>query len=105
MSTAAVRRYWTKLAEGGCLITGRPAQIAHAHGGSIVERTHEPKAKGRKLSRLDWLVLPLAPEIHAELDANVAAWEKKYGPQAYWIDVLCKLYRADLWALAQVGRK
>jgi len=101
----AVRRYWTKLADSGCLITGRPAQIAHCHGGSIVERMQEPKAKGKKLARLDWLVLPLCPEEHTMLDRDVATWERLRGPQAYWIDVLCKRYGVDLWMLAQVGRK
>jgi hypothetical protein len=104
-ATAAQRRYWSLLAERGCLLCGNPAQIAHAHSGSIVERMQEPKAKGKKLQRLDWLVLPLCPSCHAELDADVRAWESKHGTQASMIDRLCVLYEMDLWTMAQEGRK
>jgi hypothetical protein len=94
------------LAGIGCIVHGGcPAQIAHAHNGSIRERMGEPKAKGKKLARYDWLVLPLCPALHAELDANVLAWEAKYGTQAEWIDLLCHRLGRDLWALARAGRK
>lgn len=109
MATAAVKRYWTRLVEGGCIITGRPAEIAHCHGGSIVERMGEPKAKGKKLPRYDWLVLPLAPEYHRigpyALDWCVEAWESRNGSQASHIDRLCERFGLDLWALANEGRK
>lgn len=104
MATAEVRRYWSRLVDGGCLICGGPAEIAHAHGGSMVERTNEPKAKGRKLPRWDWLALPLCPAHHRlgphALDNNVAAWERLYGRQADHIDALCKRFDLDLWTLS-----
>lgn len=108
MSTAIVRRYWNALIFDGCIITGREAEIAHAHGGSIVERMQEPKAKGKKLPRYDWLVLPLSPELHRigplALDLDVAAWERRNGTQAEWIDRLAKKHGLPLWALAQSRR-
>ena len=105
MSTAAVRRHWARVAALGCWNDGRPAQIAHAHSGSIVERMQEPKAKGRKLPRYDWLVIPLCPECHAELDANVKAWEEKYWSQALIIDRQCQRFGVNLWQKANDGRK
>lgn len=111
MATAAVERYWAHLVMDGCLITGGPAEIAHCHGGSIVERMGE-KAKGVKLPRMDWLVLPLDPRLHRlhssalrrqgfiALDYDVEAWEAKYGRQADHIDGLCARYDLDLWNLA-----
>ena len=110
MSTAAVRRYWNRLVQRGCLVCGGPAEIAHTHGGSIVERMQEPKAKGKKLARYDWLVLPLCPRHGRDpypgaLDSSVEEWENEYGPQAMYIDAFCHEYGLDLWSLANDGRK
>ena len=110
MTTAAIRRYWTRLAARGCLICGAPAEIAHAHGGSIVECMQEPKAKGKKLPRYDWLALPLCPQHGREpyphaLDTNVRAWEARFGEQAWWIDRLCVEYGVCLWELAGINRR
>jgi hypothetical protein len=104
-SIVSVKAYWQKLVEGGCLICRRPAEVAHAHGGSIVERMGEPKAKGKKLPRYDWLVLALCPEHHRlhnqALDLDVKAWERHHGAQANWIDYLAALHGLDLWKLAK----
>jgi len=104
MTTAAQRRYWTALVRDGCVLCGAPAEIAHAHGGSIVERMQEPKAKGVKLERYDWLVLPLCPAHHRSeagcLDNSPRAWEAVHGEQAAWIDLLCHRHGLDLWRLA-----
>lgn len=109
MASAAVKRYWSQVAALGCCICGGPAEIAHAHGGSIVEKMGEPKAKGRKLPRYDWLVLPLCPPHHRGnrgLDiAGGHIWETWHGPQVGHIDRLIQQLGLDVWALAQVGRK
>ena len=105
MSTAAVREYWDRVAALGCVICKMPATIAHAHGGSIVERMKEPKAKGRKLPRYDWLVIPLCP-FHAYdtspcgLDRDVDEWEYAYGTQAMYVDRISKQLGVDVWTLA-----
>lgn len=105
MSTAAVRRYWTQLAGMGCICCGGPAEIAHCHGGSIVERTGE-KAKGKKLPYMDWLVIPLCPRHGRHpypdaLDTDVAAWEAKYGSQVYWLDRMVERTGVDVWQKAR----
>jgi hypothetical protein len=109
MATAAVRRYWDQVAALGCCICGGPAEIAHAHGGSIVERMQEPKAKGVKLARYNWLVLPLCPAHHrignTALDNGVESWEQFYGTQASHIDALMVKLGMNVWALAKVGSK
>lgn len=104
-ATAAQRRHWDRVAALSCLICERPAQIAHAHSGSVRERMQEPKCKGVKLRRMNWLVLPLCPDDHAALDAGVDAWEARHGEQAAFIDKLCEMFSLDLWALAKEGRK
>ena len=103
--TREQREYWSRLVERGCLICRGPAEVAHAHGGSIVERMQEPKAKGVKLRRLHWLALPLCVYHHRlgpdALDNGVRQWERQFGNQADWIDILCSRYQRDLWALAR----
>lgn len=105
MSTAAVRRYWNRVAELGCCVCGLPAQIAHAHNGSIRDRMQEPKAKGKKLPRLDWLVLPICDSHHRSLDADVHRWERVHGEQAAHIDRLILKLGVPVWDLARVGMK
>jgi len=109
MATAAVKRYWGRLAAMGCILCGAPAEIAHAHGGSIVERMQEPKARGKKLARMDWIVLPLCYLHHRDtspvgLDRDVAAWERANGTQARYIDLLCGRTGINLWELARDKR-
>lgn len=107
MAGAETRRYWSWIASHGCLICGGPSEVAHAHGGSIVERMQEPKAKGVKLARYDWLVIPLCPAHHRlhndSLDHGVDRWELRFGRQADWIDVLVAESGINVWALAARG--
>lgn len=110
MATAAVKRYWDRVAALGCVICGGPAEIAHAHGGSVNLRMQECKAKGRKLPRWDWLVLGLCYAHHRDtsptgLDRNVDEWEYAYGDQAMWIDRISQRLGVDVWKLAKVGDK
>lgn len=104
--TAEQRRYWTKVAALGCMICCAPSVIAHAHGGSIVERMQEPKSKGLKIRRYHWLVLNLCPFHHIEgpegeaLDRNVPLWEANNGSQADHIDRLAARFKLNLWVLA-----
>lgn len=110
MANAAIRRYWTKLAKLGCVVCHGPAEIAHCAGRpSVVERIQEPKAKGKKLPRLDWLVLPLCSFHHRTgpdaLDLAPRAFESRYGPVAWHIDRIAKKLGVDVWSLSQQGRK
>lgn len=107
----ALTRYWDALVRDGCIICHAPAEIAHAHSGSIVERMQEPKARGKKLPRYDWIVLPLCPGHHRDtsptgLDRDVEAWESIYGTQADWIDRTNQARTGvDPWAKAAALRK
>lgn len=70
----------------------------------------EPKCKGKKLARLDWLVLPLCPHHHRDtsacgLDRGPERWEYAYGEQAMWIDRLILKLGVPVWDLARVGQK
>ena len=109
MATAAVRRYWERIVALGCVICGGPAEVAHCHNGSIRERMQEPKAKGVKLPRYDWLVLPLCPRHgrigNTALDNGVLSWEQFYGTQADHIDRISKKLGVDVWAKAKEGAK
>ena len=108
-ATAAQRRYWLQVAALGCVVCGGPAEIAHCHGGSIVERLQEPKAKGKKLTRMNWLVLPICPYHHRtgaeSLDVCQSCWELVHGTQASHIDKLCERFGLDLWTLARGSKQ
>jgi|GEM_PF-3860208 hypothetical protein len=114
MATAEIERYWKLIVRYGCITLigddlavacGAPAEIAHCHGGSIVERMQEPKAKGRKLPRYDWLVLPICPHHHRlttfGLDHGPLRWEQRHGPQAVYLDHLIRRTGVDVWARAR----
>jgi hypothetical protein len=109
-ATAEQRRYWTRVAARGCMVTGGPAEIAHCIGKpSVTERVREPKPKGKKLTRHNWLVIPLAPALHRfapdALDIDAAAFERRHGPVAGMIDRLVAELGVDVWTLSQEGRK
>jgi len=50
-----LKRYWSRVAALGCAVHGEgcAAELAHAHGPSVTERMQEPKAKGKKLARME----------------------------------------------------
>jgi hypothetical protein len=108
--TAAQRRYWSEVASLGCVVCGGLAQIAHVAGKpSVTARMQEPKAKGLKLRRYHWLVLPVC-DWHANrsvdaLDLNPRLWEERYGPVAGHIDRISASLGVPVWQLAQEGRK
>ena len=64
------------------------------------------KAKGKKIPRFDWLVLPLCPghgrEQHGGLDADVKAWEKEHGSQVVHLVRLAVALGVNVWANAGV---
>ena len=85
MVTPAVKEHWNRVANLGCILTGRPAEIAHCHGGSIKLLGSEFRP-GWGQKQNDWLVIPLAPELHRigpdSLDGgSVDAWEVRWDSQ------------------------
>ena len=114
MSTPAIRRYWSRVIAFGCAVhqeacTSPGLEVAHGHGESVTERMQEPKAKGRKLPRMDWIVLALCPAAHRidadSLDRNPRAFERRYGSVAELIDRCAAALSVDVWVLAKVGKK
>lgn len=102
MSSAEIRRHWTRVAALGCLITRRPAVICHCHGPSLRER--DPrflKPKGKKMPWGDWLVIPLAPELHWLMDNDPAAFEQACGTPAQLLDIVAERTGVDVWARAR----
>ncbi len=106
---AEVRRHWHRLSfDIGCVISGEtPATIHHAHGGSMVFRGIHT-GMGQKTS--DWLVIPLAARFHVGdfgIDngmgkfKGVKAWEKNFGNQADFLDIICQQIGVDLWRKAE----
>jgi hypothetical protein len=101
MATAAVKRYWTRVAELGCLVCQRPAQIAHMHGPSIRERNPDfLKPKGRKHGWQDWLVAPLCVDHHWACDYSPLEFNAWYGTPAQMVDRTGERLGVDPWAMA-----
>lgn len=101
MASAAVKRWWSLLAEGGCWICQRPAQIAHAHGPSLRERNPAfLKPKGKKMRWGDWLVIPLCPEHHWTMDYQPRLFWREHGSPAELLDEIASFYETDVWGNA-----
>lgn len=109
MSTAEIRKHWSRVADLGCCVTGGPIPtIHHCHGGSMLD-IGIYRAKGKKPS--DWLVIPLAVWLHVmgneAIDGgklSVREWEARYGTQVAYLDWVCKRLRVDVWARAGIER-
>ncbi len=112
MSTAAIRRHWDRVVALGCAVHGPgcAAEVAHLIGKpSVTERVLEPKPKGRKLPRHDWLAIGLCPAAHRlycwSLDNSPKEWEARFGKCADILDAVAERLGVDVWALSQQGRK
>lgn len=107
--SAEIKRHWHRLSfEIGCLISGEtPATIHHCHGGSMKIRGIHV---GIGMKSSDWLVIPLAARFHTGefgIDSGmgkikgVKEWEKAFGNQADFIDMLSARLKIDLWEKAR----
>jgi hypothetical protein len=106
--SAEIRRHWDRLREMGCIVTGRPdPTIHHCHGGSMRDLGIQ---KGIGLKTSDWLVIPLAAELHSigpnAIDGamGVKDWEYLYGSQVEYIDEVCRRIGIDVWVNAGIER-
>lgn len=99
--SAEIRAHWDAVAAMGCVISGWPATLHHAHGGSLKLRGFH-RSVGRKTS--GWLVIPLAWEYHLGEQGidriGVKRWELKYGKQADFLDEIARRTGVDVWAKA-----
>lgn len=103
-----IRRHWDRLRELGCIVTGQPnPTIHHCHGGSLRDLG---VTKGMGLKTSDWLVIPLAIELHSmgpgAIDGalGVKAWEELHGTQVEYLDRVAELTGVDVWRKAGVDR-
>lgn len=106
--TAEIREHYDKVARLGCLITHRSdPTIHHAHGGSVGERLSEmglSPVKGMGMRGYsDWLVIPLAAELHCmgplAIDGGIGVreWENRFGKQSDLIDLVGDALNYSLW--------
>lgn len=100
-----IEAHWGRLRDMGCIVSGRPnPTIHHCHGGSMLLRGI---TKGAGLKTSDWLVIPLAVELHSigpsAIDGimGVPTWEFLYGTQAEYLDRISKTLGVDVWAKAE----
>ncbi len=79
----------------------RQIQAHHCSGGSMNGRQVE-KGEGRKVSH--YLTIPLCPACHVGdrgiHNIGVDTWEKRFGLQAHFVDLMGKLLLHDVWTLA-----
>lgn len=104
---AELERHWQAVAELGCVVTGtKPCTIHHAHGGSMKDRGVH-RSMGRKTS--DWLVMGLAFDLHVGNEGidviGVTRWEKKYGNQADYLDLIAEKLGVNVWEKAMADAK
>jgi hypothetical protein len=109
VSTAEIRRHWSRVASLGCLVSHRPhPTLHHVHGGSV-RAAGVTRGKGQKTS--DWLVIPLDAEFHTGrfgIDSGsytVEEWEATFGRQAEYVDEVCARLGVDVWAKAGIDRR
>lgn len=102
-----IKDHWSRVADLGCLISGRPyPTIHHCKGGSL--RGIVQKGMGQKTS--DWLVIPLDWEFHIgdhgiDSRMGVIAWERSFGTQVEHLDEVCRRLGYDVWGKAGIDRK
>lgn len=105
--SAEINEHWERLRAIGCIVTGAPyPHIHHCCGGSMLD-LGITKGMGCKVS--DWLVIPLAPELHsmgprALHQMGVKTWELIYGRQVDLLEKVRQIIGVDIWAKAGVDR-
>lgn len=97
-----IKDHWGRVIKLGCIVTfSDQATIHHVHGGSIRDRFGSKAMPGTAQKQNDWLVIPLHPSLHTGqngidngMGTNVASWERKWGPQAAFLDRVRDMIRS-----------
>jgi hypothetical protein len=105
MSTAEIKRHWTRVAALGCCISHSPGPtLHHVHGGSC-RFVGIHKGMGQKTS--DWLVIPLAAQYHCAgpqaIDGGgitVREWEELFGTQVEFLEWVSRRLGVDVFQKA-----
>ena len=105
-----IKQHWTRVAALGCIITeSMNPTIHHCHGGSVIERLSKRGSPGMAQKQSDWLVIPLAAELHtglAGIDSGmgffktILEWEGFFGAQADFLDEVGQRLGYSLWEKA-----
>lgn len=102
----AIKEHWKQVAGLGCIITGKPAEIAHCHGGSISLELEPRYRPGMAQRQNHWLVIPLNPQLHRGqfgLDtSSVREWERAYGDQVTFLEEVSWRLGYDVFAKAGI---
>lgn len=108
MATAEIKRHWGRVAKIRCIIRNSPnPTMHHCKSGSMTEIIG---LKGVGMKTSDWLVLPLAWDLHLGAEGidsgmGVLTWEAKYGTQVSHLDNLCHLLDYNVWEKAGINRQ
>lgn len=97
-----VRDHFQRLVGMGCMLSGKPPQIHHCKGGSMLEVIG---MHGTALKVNDWLTIPLAEEYHEGrfgIERGVKAWEAAFGTQVSMLIKVCDRTGVDVFARAGV---
>ena len=89
--TAEQKRHHDELRELGSILTqSKPVEIAHCHGGSMIDTFGYKINPGWSQRQNHWLVIPLTPEQHNNekdsLDRGVRNWEKRHHTQVILLE-------------------
>lgn len=97
-----LKQYWSEVAQLGCVVCLRPAQLHHVRGGSC----RGLAGMGQKAN--DWLVIPLCMEhhtgslgIHATTN-SVTEWEQRNGRQSYHLRKVSAKLGVNILAMADL---
>ncbi len=86
--TKAVQAYYDKVAELGCVICKRPANIHH------MLRVHGIPVRGTGLKAADNHIIPLCHEHHqggnagTAIHAGIDSWEKVHGTEQHYLELV-----------------
>lgn len=102
MATAEIKRYWARVAELGCVITGNSfCEIHHVRGASISD---VGIACGGAQKPSDWLVIPLSYKFHRGEEGfhtlGCKSWEQEYDTQLNYLRHVAKCLDVDVFEKA-----
>lgn len=102
-----IQLHWAKVAELGCMLTGRPnPTLHHCHSGSVSAiGVH----RGVSQKPSPWLVIPLDERYHTgaygiDSGYGVLSWERDFGTQVELLDALSVKLNINLWRKVGVSR-
>lgn len=99
--------HWARVAELGCMLSGRPnPTLHHCHSGSVSDIGIH---RGVSQKPSDWLVIPLDERYHIgaygiDSGYGVLTWERDFATQVELLDALSVKLNINLWRKVGVSR-